>query len=121
MTYESDHEAQEEAARYPVRAGEVVRLQDLCAQKARELGSGGVRGHLVEFPVTAWEKVTGSLPDGVPCTGRITCGDVLAIGDDLRAGKRDATDLFTASFIWGWGPTGFGRRRYSDICAAATK
>jgi hypothetical protein len=119
MTYESDHEAQEEAARYPVRADEVVRLQGLCAQNANEFGSEGVRGHLVKFPVTAWEKVTDALPDGVPGTGRITRGDVFAIADDMRAGNRDATDLFTASFIWGWGPTGFGPRRYSDICAAA--
>jgi hypothetical protein len=78
-----------------------------------------VRGHSAEFPVTAWEKLTGWLPDGVPSSGRITRGDVFDIGDDVRAGKRDATDLFTASFMWGWGPTGFGPSRYSDIRTAA--
>jgi hypothetical protein len=77
-----------------------------------------VRGHTVSFPVTAWDEPPG-LPHGVPRTGRISRGDVLEIGQQVRARARPATDLLAASFIWGWGTAGYGPRRLHDIRTAA--
>ena len=57
--------------------------------------------------------------DGVPRTGLISRGDVLDIGQQVRSRARSATDLLTASFIWGWGPVGYGPRRLRAIRAAA--
>jgi hypothetical protein len=70
------------------------------------------------FPVTGWDEPPG-LPDGVPRTGLISRGDVLDIGQQVRARSQPATDLLTASFICGWGPAGYGPRRLRDIRAAA--
>jgi hypothetical protein len=50
---------------------------------------------------------------GVPRTGRISRGEVLDIGQQVRARTRPATDLLVASFIWGWGTTGYGPRARS--------
>jgi Putative 8-oxoguanine DNA glycosylase OGG-like protein len=77
-----------------------------------------VRGHAVSFSAAAWDDPPG-LPASVPRTGRIARGDVLDIGELVRDGKLGTTDLFAASFVWGWGSTGFGPRRYRDIVAAA--
>ena len=72
----------------------------------------------LSFPVTAWDEPPG-LPDGVPPTGRISRGDVLDIGLQVRTQARPAADLLVASFIWGWGAAGYGPRRLRDIRAAA--
>ena len=89
-------------------------LRDLCARKAAGLGQGGVRGHAVRFSVTTWDEPP-SLPDGVSRTGCVTRGDVLDIGQQVRAEARPAADLLTASFIWGWGTAATARA----ACAAS--
>jgi hypothetical protein len=116
--YEWDEQARKEAADYPVSGPDTDILRGECSQKVADLGPEGVRGHTVTFPVTAWDEPSG-LPDGVPRTGRISRGDVLDIGQQVRARARPATDLLTASFIWGWGAAGYGPRRLHDIRAAA--
>jgi hypothetical protein len=93
-------------------------LRDLCARKAGGLGQGGVRGHSVGFSVTAWDEPPG-LPDGISRTGCITRGDVLDIGQQVRAGARPAADLLTASFIWGSGTADCGPRRLRRIRSQA--
>ena len=118
VAYEGDEQAREEAAAHLVSEDEAERLREQCARKAAELGESGVRGHTVSFSVTAWDEQHG-LPDGIPRTGRISRGDVLDIGERVRAAMLRATDLLAASFVWGWGTTGYGPRRYRDICAAA--
>jgi hypothetical protein len=118
VAYKYDEQAQQEAASHPIGESDAGRLREQCARKATELGDGGVRGHTVSFSVTAWGKPPG-LPDCVPREGRISRGEVLDIGERVRAGSLQATDLFAASFVWGWGTTGFGPRRYRGICAAA--
>lgn len=118
MTYEWDDQARKEAAEHPVSGAEADMLRGECLRKATVLGPDGVRSHTVRFPVTAWDEPLG-LPDGVPRTGCISRGDVLDIGRQVRAGARTATDLLAASFIWGWGTTGYGPRRLRDIRAAA--
>jgi hypothetical protein len=118
MTYEWDEMASKEAASWPVSAADAVMLHDLCSAKAAGLGTGGVRGHTVSFPVPAWEESVG-LPDGVPRTGCVSRGDVADIGRQVRAQERPASDLLTASFIWGWGNAGYGPRRLRDIRDAA--
>jgi hypothetical protein len=119
MPYEYDEQARQEAAGHQVSQDEAARLRVLCDQKAKEFGREGVRSHCVRFSVTAWDEPLGHLPPSVPRGGRICRGDVLDIGEQVRAGKLPVTDLFTASFIWGTGMTGYGPRRYRDIIAAA--
>jgi hypothetical protein len=118
VTYEWDEQASKEAADYPVSASGTDMLRRQCSAKAAGLGLDGVRGHTVSFPVTAWDEPPG-LPEGVPRTGRISRGDVLDIGLQVRARARPAADLLVASFIWGWGTAGYGPRRLRDIRAAA--
>jgi len=118
VTYEWDEQASKEAAEYPVSTPGADMLRGQCSQKAVDLGPDGVRGHTVSFPVAAWDEPPG-LPDGVRRTGVISRGDVLDIGQQVRAWLRPAADLLAASFIWGWGSAGYGPRRLRDIRAAA--
>jgi hypothetical protein len=118
MAYEFDEQARQEAAERPLSEDQAGRLRDQCVRKAAELGPVGVRGHAVSFSAAAWDDPPG-LPASVPRTGRIARGDVLDIGELVRDGKLGTTDLFAASFVWGWGSMGFGPRRYRDIVAAA--
>lgn len=118
VAYESDEQARQEAAAQLVSEDEVGRLHEQCRRKAAELGNDGVRGHTVNFSVTAWDEPPG-LPGSVPRTGRISRGDVLDIGERVRDRTLCATDLLAASFVWGWGTTGYGPRRYRDIRVAA--
>ncbi len=118
MTYEWDDQARKEAAQHPVSGADGDMLRGECSRKAADLGPDGVRGHKVGFTVAAWDEPPG-LPDGVPRTGCISRGDVLDIGPQVRTRARTATDLLTASFIWGWGTAGYGQRRLRDIRAAA--
>ena len=77
-----------------------------------------MRGHTVSFSPAAWDKPPG-LPIGVPRAGSICRAEVLDIGERVRGGTLPAAALFAASFVWGWGTTGYGPRRYRDIRAAA--
>jgi len=103
VTYEWDEQARKEAADYPVSEPDADVLRDQCTRKTAELGHHGVRGHTVSFSVTAWDEPPG-LPTGVPRTGRISRGDVLDIGHQVRSRTLPAADLLAASFIWGWAP-----------------
>jgi hypothetical protein len=118
MAYEWDQHAQKEAAGYPVSEAHAELLHRQCTRKAADLGHDSVRGHTVSFSIAAWSGPHG-LPDGVPQTGRISRGDVLDIGQQVRARTRPASDLLVASFIWGWGTTGYGPHRLDSIQAAA--
>ena len=118
MTYEWDHQARKEAADHPISKPDADLLRIQCTRKTADQGHDGVRGHTVRFSVKAWNEPPG-LPDGVPRTGCISRGDVLDIGQQVRARMRPATDLLAASFIWGWGTAGYGPRRLRDIRAAA--
>jgi hypothetical protein len=118
VTYEWDEQARKEAADYPVSKGDADLLREQCSRKAAEVGPDGVRGHTVSFSVTAWDEPPG-LPERVPKAGRISRGDVLDIGQQVRARMLPAADLLAASFIWGWGTAGYGPRRLRDIRAAA--
>jgi hypothetical protein len=118
VVYASDADARKEATDYPISENQTARLREQCARKTAELEDDGVRGHTVRFSVTAWNQPPG-LPDSIPRTGRISRGDVFDIGDRVRDGTLHAADLLAASFVWGWGTTGYGPRRYRDVCAAA--
>jgi hypothetical protein len=101
-----------------VSEDEAARRRGQCARKAAEPGSDGVLGHRVRFSVTGWNEPSG-LSASVPRTGWISRGDVLDIGERVRAGTLHAVDLFAACFVWVWDATGYGPRRYRDIRAAA--
>jgi hypothetical protein len=116
--YEHDQQARQEAAAHPVSGDGVAQLRDRCVRKAAELGEVGVRGHTVSFSPGVWEKPPG-LPGGVPGAGSICRGEVMDIGERVRGGTLPATDVFPASFVWGWGTVGCGPRRYREIRAAA--
>jgi len=119
MVYEFDDQARNEAAKYKISEDEATRLRASCIRKAAELGSDGVRSHSAIFSVSAWDEPSGSLPEGIPRSGRISRGDVLDLGEQVRAGKLPAKDLLAASFVWGTGTTGYGPSRYREIVAAA--
>jgi hypothetical protein len=118
MSCHDDEEARQEAAAHRISDDEVARLSGLSMRKSRELGTAGVRGHSVEFSVIAWHGLPG-LPDSILNTGRISRGDVLDIGEQVRAEKLSPVVLLATSFAWGYGMTGYGPRRYRDIIDAA--
>lgn len=118
VAYEYDEDARREADNHPASEHEVERLREQCARKAAVLGDGGIRGHTISFSVTSWDEPPG-LPPSVPRTGHISRGDVLDIGARVRAGTLPAADLLVASFIWGWGTTGYGPTRLLAIRTAA--
>jgi hypothetical protein len=118
MTYASDEQARREAAAHPASEDESGRLREQCRRMSAELTDRSVRSHVVSFSLPAWDQPPG-LPSSIPRNGRISRGDVLDIGQQVRAGTLCATDLFVASFVWGWGTTGYGPRRCRDIRAAA--
>lgn len=115
MNFLDDETAAREAASSPVRSfadGELVRR---C--RAVLDSEGGVRGHRIKFSPTAWQSVLGEIPT---LAGRssITRSDVFDIAQHVKQG-RSPRDLFTASYIWGWGTAGFARHRYDRIVIAA--
>lgn len=125
MPYEDDEQARDEASAHPVSKDEAARLsglckkkRGLCKKKLRELGDAGVRGHTVEFSVTAWHGLP-ALPESILNRGRVSRGDVLDIGEQVRDGQLSPVVLLAASFAWGTGLTGYGARRYRDILDAA--
>lgn len=118
MPYEHDEQAQQEAAAHSVSDDAAKQLGVLCMEKLRDLGDTGLRGHAAEFRVTAWHGLPG-LPDTILNRGRITRGDVLDIGECVRAEALSPVVLLAASFAWGTGMTGYGPRRYREIVDAA--
>ena len=116
VAYEFDEQAQPGAANLPVSEDEADRLRAQCARNAAELGEDGVHGYTVSLGV-AWDEPPG-LPDSVPRTRRISRRDILVIGEQVLAGMLPVADLLAASFVWGWGGTGYGPRRFRDIRAA---
>ena len=118
MSCHDEEDARREAAEHEIGSDEAARLSGLCMRKFKELGNAGVRGHSVEFPVTAWHSLPG-MPDSILSRGRISRGDVLDIGEQARAEKLSPVVLLATSFAWGYGMTGYGPRRYRDIIDAA--
>jgi hypothetical protein len=118
MAYEYDEDARNAAAKYPATVETIERLGRLCRTKTKKLGPTGVRGHTTTFVPATWEKAV-RLPDSVPLSGKTSRGDVLDIGKRVREGTSPATDLLIASFIWGWGATGYGPSRLRSILEAA--
>jgi hypothetical protein len=53
MSCNDEEDARREAADCEISDDEATRLSGLCMRKFRELGNAGVRGHSVEFSVTA--------------------------------------------------------------------
>ena len=117
MTYGFDGKAHDEAADNPAAAETIARLQHLCQAKADALGPARVRAHTVTYIPAAWGEV--GLSDGAGKTGQISRGDLLDIGRKVREGISPATELFLASFVWGWGTTGYGPSRLRGVLGAA--
>ena len=118
MPYQHDEQARQEADAHRISDDDAGQLGALCIEKLRELGDGGLRGHTTEFQVTAWHRLP-SLPDTILNRGRISRGDLLDIGERVRAGDLSPVILLAASFAWGMGITGYGPRRYREIIDAA--
>lgn len=118
VAYRYDEEARLCAAQYAASNDTVARLRKQSALKAQELGAEGVRAHRVCFSAGAWDDLRG-LPARAVETGCISRGDVFELADQVRAEDRCAADLLLASFVWGWGTTGYGPRRYRSVCEAA--
>ncbi|MGW4462974.1 8-oxoguanine DNA glycosylase OGG fold protein [Micromonospora sp. NPDC004704] len=119
MTYRHDDEARREAASHPPAREKLARLRQLSQRKIKELGPLGVLAHPVGFSNSAWADSLGRLPGHVVNSGKISRGDVFDIAAEVRQHTRPATDLFTASFLWGTGMTGYGASRHHDIADTA--
>lgn len=118
MPYQHDEQARQEADAHRISDDDTEQLRVLCMEKLSRLGDAGLRGHAAEFRVTAWHGLP-SLPDAILNRGRITRGDVLDIGERVRARDLSPVVLLAASFAWGTGMTGYGPRRYREIVDAA--
>jgi len=118
MAYEFDHDARKEAGRYLVSADLTDQLRKQCEVKSAELGPMGIRGQAIRFSFDSWNQPPG-LPESIPRTGPISRGQVLDIGQRVRETRSAATELLVASFVWGWGPKGYGPHRLGKIRAAA--
>jgi hypothetical protein len=118
MPYAWDDQARREAADYPVSKDQISQLREQHERKVAELGPDGVRDHKVSLCVQAWDEPP-SLPDSFPRADAISRGDVLDIGEQVREKTLPAVDLLVASFVWGWGPVGYGPHRLREIRAAA--
>jgi hypothetical protein len=119
MTYAHDDEAREQAAAHPASEETTQRLAQAAADKSASLGPEGVRAHSIRFSTGSWEGLLDQLSPQVAATGVITRGDVFDVAAQVRSGERAAADLFTASFLWGTGTTGYGAARYRAIVADA--
>jgi hypothetical protein len=118
MSCRDEEQARQEAAAHRIGDDEAMLLRDLCMRKFRELGDAGVRGHSVEFPVAVWRGLP-VIPEAILTRGRVSRGDLLDLGEQVRAGKLSPVTLLATSFAWGTGMTGYGPRRYRDILDAA--
>jgi hypothetical protein len=118
MPYQHDEQARQDADAYRISNEDGEQLRILCMEKIRALGDGGLRGHPAHFRATAWHDLPG-LPDPILSRGRNTRGDVLDIGERVRAEGLSHVVLLAASFAWGTGMTGYGPRRYREIVDAA--
>jgi Putative 8-oxoguanine DNA glycosylase OGG-like protein len=118
MPYQHDEQARQEANVHRISDGDAEQLRVLCLESLRGLGGAGLRGHAAQFRTMAWHGLPG-LPDVILNRGQITRGDVLDIGERVRAGDCSPVVLLAASFAWGTGTTGYGPRRYREIVDAA--
>lgn len=117
MPYEFADEARIEARKFAL---EEARLATLADRVGAASAAGRVRDHRVRFVPTAWDAaVLKRLPTHTVTHAAISRGDVFDIADQVRERSRPAADLFTASFVWGIGTTGYGPDRHRKIIAAA--
>lgn len=120
MTYEYDDDAGREAANHalgPVRVDEIARR---CHELLEQLGPDAVAGHSISYSKDAWIGLLDVLPPAAR-EGRVTRGDVFEVAKAVSSGQQPVRDLFTASYIWGQGGTGYGRSRYDKIIAVGAK
>jgi hypothetical protein len=117
VAYLHDDEARQCAVEYAISLDQVADLRARCEKRFSELGANGVRSHGVRFSAEPWGDLPG-LPDQVSQSGCVSRGDIFDLADQVP-GKYRATDLLKACFVWGWGPAGYGPRRFESICRAA--
>jgi hypothetical protein len=101
--------ARDEALKDRLAAQQITWLAGVCRRMQERLGNSDVRGPAVDYDSRKWPE----LPDG--------CGDGRSItrGSILDIAGFPALDVFTASYIFGMGRTGYGRSRYDGILAGA--
>ncbi len=117
MRYEFADEARVEADKHAPAELQLVALRDVVAAVA---AGDGVRAHRIRFSPAAWgTAVVDRLPAAAAASGIISRGDVFDVAALVTSGTRPATDLFTASFVWGTGMTGYGPTRYRAIVEGA--
>jgi hypothetical protein len=121
MAFKNDTAARKEAADCRASEHEISRLRIQVEMKTQSMRGAGVRGHRNYFNPKSWMGLLDSLPSEIKDGDSITRGEVFDIARRVRIGDDGltATDLFTASFLWGTGTTGYGAVRYQRIKAAA--
>lgn len=119
MTYDADAQAAEEASLHAASAEDLDLMIQQTRQKSADLGEEGVRAHRVSFNPDSWSGLLHQLPDAIVANRSVSRGQVFDIAAEVRDGSRPASDLFTASFLWGTGTTGYGASRYREIVTLA--
>lgn len=107
MAYEYDDQAHAEAERHALSDEEIAELRTQVQAKRTTLGPEGVRGHRVPYNPMRW---AGLIPAPLTKTTCISRGSVF----DLAA-TGELTAVFTASYLWGSGKTGYGPHRLRRI------
>ena len=106
-------QAEDEAARYALKAEYEDRVASAIAAARRCLRGDSVDGHAVRFNPRSWAPVLDALPVHCVETGVITRGDVTRVAD--REVEHAGWKLFVSSYVWGQGKNGYGLARLDKI------
>jgi hypothetical protein len=115
VEYQHDIEAQAAAAKFAITGPARAELANACGATAERLGGAGVGGHRIAYSVDAWKDLIASIDGDLAEPGSITRAEVFAIAQGVAAATRPLIDLFTGSYLWGMGTTGYGADRYRKI------
>jgi len=119
MAHKYDDEAATEATAHAADAVALAGIELALESLSSWLPNNNVADHAITFKPEAWAGVLDALPHDLTASGRISRGAVFAIAAEVRARTRPTADLFTATYLWGQGVSGYGRTRYDKISEQA--
>jgi hypothetical protein len=112
--------AEEVAACHPVKAALEPSVREAIGLARERLGGDSVDGHHERFNRAKWPDVIDSLPTHCVEEGRISRGDLFALGAE-RDTDGALWSLFCASYLWGQGTAGYGPTRFGWIRRETSK
>lgn len=117
MTYEYNADARAEAAKHPVSSVGLDEIARRCAALRYQHGPDAPASHEINYSTDTWNGLLDALPPTAR-DGHVTRRDVFEVAQAVSLDERPVRDLFSASYIWGQGLTGYGRSRYNQIVEA---